>query len=155
MDYETTKRISNMKEEFNGKIDIKTFQNEFEYKGIVIQKGIGFTALCEHHHVAFSGEAIVGYLPKDRVMGLSKVVRIVEKFFNPIIYTLQEKGTQQIADYFRKNFDCNGAIVLVKAKHGCIAYRGVKKDTETVTFAFNGDFENSEKRKEFFNLLNI
>lgn len=153
MNPETAKRISRMKEEFAINQEIKTFNNLTNYQQIIIQKDISFMALCEHHNLSFYGNVSIGYIPKDKIIGLSKLARIVEKFFNPTVYTLQEKGTQQIANYFKNGVSTKGVIVLVKAIHGCIAYRGVKKQSQTITIAFNGLFENENIRREFLELI--
>jgi len=153
IDHETKLRIEKVIEEFKGNKEIKTFENESGYKQIIIQKDIPFMALCEHHHLPFYGTVTIGYIPKGRLIGLSKLSRIAEKFFNPTVYTLQEKGTQKIANYLSDKVNINGAIVLVKAVHGCIAYRGVKKLSETVTIAFNGLFTKENVRREFLELM--
>jgi GTP cyclohydrolase IA len=152
-DSEVEERITKMHKEFSRNLELKPINNSNKYTQLIIQKDIPFMALCEHHHVSFSGEISIGYVPKDGLLGLSKLGRIIEKFFNPTVYTLQERGTQKIIDYLSENFELEGAIIIIKAIHGCVAYRGVKKISPTITTAFNGVFTKPEARMEFLRLL--
>lgn len=151
---ETKKRLSRMKEEFSEELELKSFENTEKYDQIIIQTGIPFIAHCEHHHLSFTGFAHVGYIPGSWVLGLSKLGRIVEKFLNPTIYTIQEKATQQIMNYLRKELNPRGIMVVLEAEHSCISFRGVKKPSLTITSAIHGLFEtNFYAKMEFLELI--
>ena len=153
---ETRRRVRKMKKEFEKEPAIKVFDNAVAgYNQMIIQKGIPFMSMCEHHHVAFMGDVTIGYIPDKKVIGLSKLARIAEYFFNPTKPTLQERGTQQIADYLWDNLKPLGVMVVARATHGCIAYRGVKKPSETITSAIRGAFERKETRQEFLSLTTL
>jgi len=151
---ETAERIERMNEEFAKEPKIKTFDNDENYDQMIIQKDIPFMALCEHHEVAFMGTISLAYIPKDKLIGLSKLARISEYYANPTVKTLQERITQQIADKLDEILKPKGVAVLVKANHGCMCYRGVKKPSETITSALKGVFlEETRTRQEFMELI--
>ena len=150
---ETEKRVCKMKQEFAEEPRIKVFQNSQEYDQIVAQVGIPYMSLCEHHEVAFSGEVSVGYIPDQTIIGLSKIGRIVEYFLNPTLPTLQEKATKQIIDYLENVLEPKGLIVVVTGVHGCIAYRGIKKPSTTITSAVKGVMREEKSAREEFLLL--
>ena len=120
---------------------------------MVVLTGIEFTSLCEHHLLPFTGTAAVGYIPRDgRVVGLSKLARLVDCFARRL--QLQERMTQQIAEALDQALQPFGVGVLVRAKHSCMACRGVRKPTaEFVTSTLLGYFRVSEAtRSEFLGL---
>jgi len=154
LEKETKKRVKKMGEEFKKEPVIKMFENTEGYDQIIAQAGITFLSACEHHLVGFEGEASIGYIPNDKLIGLSKIGRIVEYFLNPTRPTIQEKATQQIFDFLEKALEPKGLIVVVKAKHGCIGYRGVKKPSWTITSAVGGGMkENQSAKEEFLSLI--
>jgi GTP cyclohydrolase I len=154
MNEETKDRIKRMKEEFSKDPECKVFDNKYNYDGMLIQKGIPYSANCEHHRVAFNGEVSVGYIPTTKLIGLSKIGRIVEWYLNPTVYTLQEKATEQIIKRLDKELEPKGVMVVVTGIHTCIAYRGVKKPSTTITSAVRGNFADNEKtRQEFLSLI--
>lgn len=136
----------------------KTFAVETEEQsdaGIVCVKDIDFYSHCEHHLVPFFGKVHIGYIPCDRVVGLSKLVRVVNAFAHRL--QVQERLTNQIADCIFDNLeDCKGVIVIVEAKHLCMVMRGVKNPTSyTVTSAVRGDFLDKNIKDEFLELIKM
>ena len=151
---ETVKRIEKMKAEFT-EPTIKLFDNTYKYDGIIAQSQITFSSLCEHHQVAFEGEATVAYIPGKYLTGLSKLARIVEFYLNPTLPTVQEKATQQIMEHLKETIiDAKGFAVIIKAKHNCVCYRGVKKPSTTSTSAVSGVFkDNPQTRHELLSII--
>ena len=123
------------------------------YSEMVVIKGIPFYSLCEHHMLPFFGTAAVGYLPRGRVIGLSKIPRIVEMYARRL--QVQERMTQQIADFLQSRLNPYGSGVVIEAEHLCLAMRGVQKGGATmVTSSVLGAFRNSkETRDEFMSHL--
>ena len=119
---------------------------------VVILKSIPFTSLCEHHMLPFFGTATVGYLPSTRVVGLSKLARLVDCFAARL--QIQERMTNQIAGAIMEHLNPLGAGVVVAATHGCMACRGVKKPGAVmITSALLGNFRsNSDLRAEFLSI---
>jgi len=151
---DTKQRIKRMKKEFSKEPNIKVFENDEHYDQLIIQSGIPFMANCEHHRIAFTGIAHIGYLPNSKLVGLSKMARIVELYLNPTIYTLQERATEQIANYFMEKVKPEGVMVVLEGVHACISYRGVKKPSKTITSAIRGKFRTDEGLKsEFLRLI--
>ena len=126
---------------------------DVDYTEMVIVKDIDFYSLCEHHMLPFFGRAYVAYIPKGKVLGLSKIPRIVEMYARRL--QGQERMTQQIADFIDQALHPLGVAVVVEAAHMCSMMRGVKKANATmVTSAISGAFEKSPKtRSEFMKLI--
>ncbi len=119
---------------------------------MVIVKDIEFYSLCEHHMLPFFGKMHVAYLPKDRVIGLSKIPRIVDAFARRL--QVQERLTQQIAESIMEISEPRGVGVVCEARHFCMMMRGVEKQhSGTVTSAMLGAFRRRETRAEFLSLL--
>ena len=125
-----------------------------DYAEMVVVKDIEFCSLCEHHLLPFFGKAHVAYLPDDKVIGLSKIPRIVEMFAQRL--QVQERITSQIANLIEDILNPRGTAVVVEGVHMCSAIRGVKKiKSSMITSAFTGAFkENQAIRAEFMNHLN-
>lgn len=118
-----------------------------EYDEMVVVKKIQFWSLCEHHLLPFHGTATVGYLPRDRVVGLSKIGRLVHCFSKRL--QIQEQMTQQIAHAMMEHLNPRGVGVIVEATHQCMAMRGVKTPAVMTTSCLLGEFRKPETRAEF------
>ncbi len=153
---ETSRRREKMKKEFSKEPVIKLFKNVDNYDQIRDQGSIQFSDLCEHNWVSFEGEAHVAYIPDEWLTGLSKLPRIVEYYLNPTVKTIQEKATHQILNAMVSTLKPKGVMVVIRAKHSCVCYRGVKKPSMTITSAVKGIFAEKDggAREEFLTLLN-
>jgi GTP cyclohydrolase IA len=138
----------NLDEVLNGAI----FQADTE--DMVIVKDIELYSLCEHHLLPFIGKCHVGYLPKGKVLGLSKVARIIDMYARRL--QIQEKLTKQIADAIETAIGARGVAVVIEAKHLCMMMRGVEKQNSIMTTSvMTGIFrEEISTRSEFLNLIN-
>ena len=121
---------------------------------MVLEKDIVFYSMCEHHMMPFFGKAHIAYIPKGKVVGLSKLARTVEAFARRL--QIQERMTDQIADAIMKELDPEGVIVMIEAEHLCMTMRGVKKPgSVTTTVVTKGVFKDNERLENlFFKLLN-
>ncbi|MBZ0070882.1 MAG: GTP cyclohydrolase I FolE [Gammaproteobacteria bacterium] len=126
---------------------------EEQCEEMVIVKDIEFYSMCEHHILPFFGKAHVAYLPNNKVIGLSKVARIVDVFARRL--QVQERLTNQIADAMMEILNPHGVAVIIKASHFCMMMRGVQKqNSSTVTSAMRGTFrENARSRAELMDLI--
>jgi GTP cyclohydrolase IA len=124
-----------------------------KYDEMVLVKDITFDSVCEHHLLPFFGKAHVAYIPDGRILGLSKMARIVDMFARRL--QVQERLTSQIADALMEHLEPRGVAVVVEARHLCMAMRGVEKQhSQTITSAMLGEFrENPRARSEFLSLL--
>ncbi len=122
-----------------------------EVSGMVVAKDIGFFSLCEHHLLPFHGKVHIGYIPSKAVVGVSKLVRLVDCFSKRL--QLQERMTKQIADALKENLHPHGVVVVVQSRHLCMEMRGVKSGADIVTSEIRGQFEKFETRNEFFEML--
>ena len=117
---------------------LTTFANDGGYSELVLVRDIPFTSLCEHHMLPFRGIAHVGYVPSERIVGLSKLARVVDWFARGL--QVQERLTAQIADHLERHLDPLGVGVALEAEHMCMSIRGVRAGgATTVTSAFRGD----------------
>ena len=157
---ETPKRvIRSYKDFFSGynldprEILSKKFKEVDGYDEIIILKDIRLESHCEHHMVPFIGTAHVGYLPKKKIVGLSKLARLVEAFAKRL--QIQEKLTAQIANAIDEVLQPKGVGVIIEASHLCVATRGIHKpDSKMVTSRMLGSFRNDQAtRKEFLDLV--
>ena len=130
-----------------------TFPNDGGYDELVIARAIPFHSLCMHHLLPFHGVAHVGYLPGERILGLSKLARVVELFARRP--QVQERLTQQIADWLHDQLAPRGVAVVVAAEHLCMTVRGVQASgANTVTSALHGQLrDDAASRAEFFTLI--
>ena len=129
-----------------------TFPNE-GYDELVVARSIPFHSLCEHHLLPFQGIAHVGYLPGERIVGLSKLARVVELYARRL--QVQERMTVQIADWLQERLEPRGIGVVLEAEHLCMSLRGVQKPgSRTVTSALRGLVrDDARTRQEFLGLV--
>lgn len=131
---------------------VTTFPNDDLYSGMVMETQIPFYSMCSHHLVPFYGHAHIAYVPNDRLVGLSKLPRILE--FYAKRPQLQERLTEQVVTYLEQKLEPQGAMVVIEARHLCVEMRGVKKPGAlTVTSAIRGIFHERPIREEFLDLL--
>lgn len=122
---------------------------DVDYQEMVLVRDIEFYSLCEHHMLPFIGKAHVAYIPNGKVLGLSKIPRIVDMFARRL--QVQERMTQQIADFLMKALEPQGVAVVIEGAHMCAMMRGVKKaNARMITSAMQGVFRNDEKTRAEF-----
>ena len=123
-----------------------------KYSQMVVVKDIEIYSLCEHHMLPFFGKAHVAYIPNGKVVGLSKIPRVVDAFARRL--QVQERLTNQIRDCLQDALEPIGVAVLIEAQHLCMQMRGVQKQNSvTTTSAFTGEFEKQSTRSEFISLI--
>lgn len=124
-----------------------------EYSEMVIVKDIELYSLCEHHMLPFFGKAHVAYIPNGKIVGLSKIPRVVDAYARRL--QVQERLTIEIRDCIQRTLDPKGVAVVIEAEHMCMQMRGVQKqNSSTTSSAFTGLFmSNDSTRKEFINLV--
>ena len=157
---DTPERVARMLLEYRQPLNpvdlFKTFDVAPGYHEMVIQKHVPFSMLCEHHLLPAMGHAAVGYLPYMKVIGLSKIPRLVRAvgFERP---SLQERIGERICDLMEEHLSPRGVAVVIEAEHGCVACRGVKSPgIRTVSSHIRGAFrDNHVARQEFLSLVNI
>ena len=131
---------------------VTTFPNDGDYHHMVIEKEIPFYSMCAHHFVPFYGHAHIAYIPGDTIVGLSKLPRILE--FYAKRPQLQERLTEQVAEFLWGKLAPQGVMVVIEARHLCVEMRGVKKSGAlTTTSALRGCFADRKVREEFLALL--
>ncbi|AUC85196.1 GTP cyclohydrolase I FolE [Polaribacter sp. ALD11] len=156
----TPKRVAKMyiDEIFSGlnpanKPRVALFDNKYQYNQMLVEKNITFYSNCEHHFVPIIGKAHVAYISSGKVIGLSKLNRIVQYYAKRP--QVQERLTNQIAEELKAILNTEDVAVIIDAKHLCVSSRGIKDDTSsTVTSYFGGKFNNQEKITELQNTLN-
>ncbi|RYZ82922.1 MAG: GTP cyclohydrolase I FolE [Proteobacteria bacterium] len=125
---------------------------DVEYKDMIIVRDIEFYSLCEHHLLPFYGRVHVGYIPTKKVVGLSKIPRLIEAFARRL--QVQERMTHQIAQTMQSVLAPEGVGVVVEAAHMCMMMRGVEKhESYTTTSSMQGSFHQPQTRQEFLNLV--
>jgi GTP cyclohydrolase I len=124
-----------------------------DYNQMVVVKDIDLYSMCEHHMLPFFGKAHIAYIPNGRIVGLSKIPRVVDVFSRRL--QVQERLTIEIRDCLQETLQPLGVAVVIEARHLCMQMRGVEKqNSSTTTSAFSGEFMNNEKtRKEFISLI--
>jgi GTP cyclohydrolase IA len=129
-----------------------TFPNDGGYDELVVAREIPFHSLCEHHLLPFVGVAHVAYLPGERILGLSKLARVVDYFARSL--QVQERLTTQVADWLQRELEPKGVGVVIEAEHMCMSLRGVQKPgAKTVTSALHGLVrDDARTRQEFLAL---
>lgn len=149
---DTPRRVANMYEELLEAPDLKYTTFEENYKDIVLVKDIEFTSMCEHHLMPFLGVVHVAYIPNGKIIGISKLARIVEKYARRL--QVQERMMEQIVDDIKTNLETEDVAICIEAKHMCMVARGVKKvNSKTITAKFTGKFEETTKKNEFYSLI--
>jgi GTP cyclohydrolase I len=153
--HDTPRRVAAMYEELLTPKDFNptTFPNDDGYDELVLSKDIPFTSLCAHHALPFSGVAHVGYLPGERILGLSKLARIVHYYSRSL--QVQERLTKQVADWLDRELAPRGVGVVIEAEHMCMTIRGVHAaGSKTVTSTMYGLLrERVATRQEFLSLI--
>ena len=152
---DTPRRIARMYAELltPEPFDATTFPNDGGYDELVVARDIPFHSLCEHHLLPFHGVAHVGYLPGERIVGLSKLARVVDLFARSL--QVQERLTAQIAGWLDEHLEPKGVGVVLEAEHLCMSLRGVQKPgSRTVTSALRGLVrDDARTRQEFLGLV--
>jgi GTP cyclohydrolase IA len=134
--------------------DLTTFPNDEGYDELVIARDIPIHSLCQHHLLPFHGVAHVGYLPGQRILGLSKLARVVDLFARDL--QVQERLTQQVADWLEANLAPKGVGVVIKAEHLCMSLRGVRAaGAHTITSALHGALRNDDRSRQEFLALAV
>ncbi|SFW83900.1 GTP cyclohydrolase I FolE [Amycolatopsis australiensis] len=154
---DTPRRVANAYAEMLRPRDFQltTFPNDEGYDELVLAKSIPVQSLCEHHLLPFRGVAHVGYLPGERILGLSKLARVVELFARDL--QVQERLTKQVADWLQEHLAPKGVGVVIEAEHLCMSLRGVRANGAlTVTSSLHGLLREEPKtRQEFFALTGV
>ena len=131
---------------------ISTFPNSYGYQRMVVEQDITIDSSCEHHFLPIVGKAHVGYIPKDKVVGLSKINRLVDYYSHRP--QVQERLCLQILEDLKDTLETEDVIVIVHAKHLCVSSRGIKdKESFTTTIEYGGKFNEDSIRQEFYGLL--
>jgi GTP cyclohydrolase I len=156
---DTDHRVAKMYLEIFSGLDVgnrpklTTFPNDEKYSAMVMEKDIPFYSMCAHHFVPFYGHGHIAYIPNERIVGLSKLPRLLE--FYARRPQLQERLTEQVASTLEEELKPQGVMVVIEARHLCVEMRGVKKPGAlTVTSAIRGIFASKAVREEFLDLLN-
>jgi len=156
---DTPKRVAKMyvKEIFEGLNPRKApklslFENKYGYQQILLEKNIHFTSTCEHHFLPIVGKAHIAYIPNDKVVGLSKLNRIVKYLAKRP--QVQERLTLQIAEYLQNALNTEHVAVILDAEHYCIISRGIEDiNSTTVTSEFRGKFQEYELQNKLFQMI--
>jgi GTP cyclohydrolase I len=131
---------------------LSTFENKYGYKKMLIEQNINIDSACEHHFLPIIGHANVAYIPKDRVIGLSKINRLVDYYARRP--QVQERLVIQILSDLQQVLDTKDVIVSVTAKHLCVSSRGIKDQSSyTTTLEYGGCFSDSAVRNEFLKVI--
>ena len=155
----TPHRVAKMyvKELFYGlnpenKPKLSTFENKYGYRKMLIEQNINIDSSCEHHFLPMTGQAHIAYMPKKKVVGLSKINRLVDYYAHRP--QVQERLSLQILNDLQNALETEDVIVMVSAKHLCVSSRGIKdKSSFTTTLEFGGCFEEKSYREEFLNIV--
>ena len=155
----TPNRVAKMfvREKFRGLDDknkpaISLFENSYQYNKMLIEKNINVQSTCEHHFLPIFGKAHVAYISSGKVIGLSKINRIVDHYARRP--QVQERMTKQILTALQEALDTKDVIVVVDAKHMCVSSRGIEdQNSSTITLEYGGVFINQSKRNEFLRLI--
>lgn len=149
---DTPKRVAKMYKELltYDNINYTTFQNQ--YDDIVVVRDIEFTSMCEHHLMPFYGLIHIAYIPNGKIIGLSKLARVVEKYSRKL--QVQERMTNDIYNELKEKLNTDNIAIYIEAKHMCMIARGVKKElSNTVTVKLDGLFKTNRK-DDFYQIIN-
>ena len=136
----------------SNKPKLSTFENKYGYKKMLIEQNITIDSSCEHHFLPIVGHAHIAYIPKDKVIGLSKINRLVDYYSHRP--QVQERLCMQILKDLQETLDTEDVIIVINAKHLCVSSRGIKdKNSFTSTIEYGGVFENVKYRNDFFESL--
>jgi GTP cyclohydrolase I len=157
----TPGRVAKMyvKEIFSGlnpanKPDVRMFDNKYQYSEMLVEKDIIFFSNCEHHFVPIYGKAHVAYISTGKVVGLSKLNRIVQYYARRP--QVQERMTRQIAEELKKALDTDDVAVVLDANHMCVSSRGIQDVTSsTITAEYCGKFKDPDRKREFLKYLEL
>jgi GTP cyclohydrolase I len=131
---------------------ISVFENEYNYNKMLVEANISFNSTCEHHFLPIFGKAHVGYISSGKVIGLSKLNRIVDYFSRRP--QVQERLIMQIFNFLKKALNTENVIVVMEGKHLCVSSRGIKHENSfTSTVQYGGIFNEKENRNDFFSLI--
>ena len=131
---------------------LSTFENKYGYNKMLIEQNINIDSSCEHHFLPIVGQAHIGYIPKKKVIGLSKINRLVDYYAHRP--QVQERLCIQILKDLQETLETEDVIIVINAKHMCVSSRGIKdKSSFTTTIEFGGCFEELEYRNSFFDSL--
>jgi len=155
----TPYRVAKMyvKEIFNGldpknRPEARTFSNNYDYKDMVMEKNIQVTSFCEHHFLPFIGKAHVAYIASGKVIGLSKINRLVDYFSRRP--QVQERLTLQIADALSDAMNTDDVAVFIDSKHLCVSTRGIRDvSSSTITTEFRGAFKDEATQRKFIDFI--
>lgn len=140
--------------DYNNFPKVTTIDNKMQYNSMLLERNIKVSSFCEHHFVNFVGSACVAYIPHEKIIGLSKINRIVEFFCRRP--QVQERLCEQIWAALRHVLETEDIAVLIRAEHFCVKSRGVEDiNSDTVTSRLGGLFYDSEQRDEFYKVLNF
>jgi len=131
---------------------ISVFDNKFQYSEMLVEKDISMNSTCEHHFLPIYGKAHVAYIASGKVIGLSKINRIVDHFARRP--QVQERLTVQIAEELKKALNTEDVAVVIDAEHMCVSCRGIKdKSSSTLTASYSGKFKESKSKEEFLKYI--
>ena len=131
---------------------ISLFDNKYGYGKMLVEKNISLDSLCEHHFLPINGYAHVAYIPKDKVIGLSKINRVVDYYSHRP--QVQERLSLQILNELKETLQTEDVMVMISAKHLCVSQRGIKdKESSTTTLEYSGRFNEKSYRDEFFKCI--
>lgn len=136
----------------SNKPKLSVFENKYGYNKLLVEQNITIDSSCEHHFLPITGHAHIGYVPKDKVIGLSKINRLVDYYAHRP--QVQERLSMQLLKDLQSILDTEDVIVMIAAKHLCVSSRGIKdKDSFTTTLEYGGCFKDDRKREEFLGIL--
>ena len=154
---DTPRRVAEMCDEFFSPVRKNGLFTTFDadnYDGIVLVRDIDFSSVCEHHLMPFFGKAHIAYIPKQKIIGISKLARIIDKHTKKL--QLQEKLANDIASELLSTIDAKGVAIYLESKHLCMNIRGVtRRNAATITTVFLGDFLEMNMQQLFISLVNI
>lgn len=132
---------------------LSTFDNKYGYKKMLVEQNITIDSACEHHFLPITGHAHIAYIPKDKVVGLSKINRLVDYYSHRP--QVQERLSLQILKDLQEALQTEDVIVMISAKHLCVSSRGINdKNSYTTTIEYGGCFKDDAKRDEFMKIIN-